>query len=91
MLPNRGELPRYFATQTHPAIIDKATFDAAQQALERIVAAKPAAKPRGRHPFTGMIICAACGKSYPALYYSILIVSNSYYPIDQLAADLPRL
>ena len=61
---NHGELPQYYATETHPAIIDEATFEAAQQALERIAAQKPASKPREHHIFTGMIICSACGKSY---------------------------
>ena len=45
-MPNRGELPQYYATETHPAIIDEATFEAAQQALERIAAQKPASKPK---------------------------------------------
>ena len=63
-LPNQGELPQYYATETHPAIIDEATFEAAQQALERIAAQNPAAKPREHHIFTGMIICSACGKHY---------------------------
>ena len=64
MLRNHGELPKYYATETHPAIIDKATFEAAQQALARIAEQKPEAKPKSTHIFTGMIICAACGKTY---------------------------
>ena len=64
LMRNRGELPQYYATETHPAIIDEATFEAARQALERIAAQKPASKPREHHLFTGMIICSACGKKY---------------------------
>ena len=64
LLPNQGELPQYYATETHPAIIDEATFEAAQQALEHIAAQKPASKPWEHHIFTGMIICSACGKPY---------------------------
>ena len=30
-IPNRGELPQYYAEGTHEAIIDQATFDAAQE------------------------------------------------------------
>ena len=61
---NRGELPQYFATETHPAIIDEATFEAAQLALNQIAAQKPAAKTKAHHVFTGMIICAACKRPY---------------------------
>ena len=63
-MPNRGELPQYYATETHPAIIDEETFEAAQRALGRIAAQKPASKPREHHIFTGMIICSACRKPY---------------------------
>jgi len=64
LVPNHGELPQYYATETHPAIIDEATFEAAQQALEHIAAQKPISKPWEHHIFTGMIICSACGKPY---------------------------
>ena len=64
MLRNHGEFPQYYATETHPAIIDRATFTSAQQALARISTQKPAAKPKSSHIFTGMIICSACGKTY---------------------------
>ena len=64
LLPNRGELPQYYATETHLAIIDEATFAAAQQALARIAETHHASPPVGRHAFSGMIICAACGKPY---------------------------
>ena len=64
LVPNQGELPQYYATETHPAIIDEATFEAAQKALERIAAHKPASKLWEHHIFTGMIICSACGKPY---------------------------
>jgi DNA invertase Pin-like site-specific DNA recombinase len=61
---NNGELPRYFATESHPAIIDEATFQAAQELLTRM-AEKTAnrAKPR-LSEFTGMILCPHCGKPY---------------------------
>ena len=63
-MKNRGELPQYYATETHPAIIDEATFEAAQQVLARIAAQSTASKARSRHAFTGMIICSGCGKRY---------------------------
>ena len=64
LVHNQGELPQYFATETHPAIIDEATFEAAQQALDCIAAQKPASKPKTHHAFTGMILCAGCGRPY---------------------------
>lgn len=32
---NRGELPQYYVEDTHPAIIDKATFDFVQEEMAR--------------------------------------------------------
>ncbi len=61
---NRGELPQYYATETHPAIIDQETFDAAQDALARIAASHASGKPAERHAFTGMIVCLNCGKHF---------------------------
>lgn len=61
---NRGELPQYYATETHPAIIDQETFDAAQDALARIAASHAPGKPAERHAFTGMIVCLNCGKHF---------------------------
>ena len=64
MVKNCGELPQYYATETHPAIIDQATFDAAQLALARIAEEHPAGKAAEHHPFTGMILCPSCGKHF---------------------------
>ena len=61
---NGGDLPQFFATETHPAIIDQSTFDEAQAALDRIAAAHPCKKRQERHAFTGMILCPACGKHF---------------------------
>ena len=35
-LTNHGELPRYFATETHPTLIDPDTFAQVQQRLAEI-------------------------------------------------------
>ena len=61
---NTGELPMFYAEGTHPAIIDKDTFDAAQMVLQKM---KEAAKDRLRpqkSEFTGKIYCPFCGKAY---------------------------
>ena len=63
-IPNRGELPQYYAEDTHEAIIDRATFDAAQALLARIREGNPAKLTRQRSAFTSMISCAVCGRNY---------------------------
>ena len=61
---NNGELPRYYATGTHPAIIDDATFQAAQVVLQRLdVQNAHRAKPLHRE-FTSIIRCGQCGNTY---------------------------
>lgn len=61
---NNGELPKYYATDTHPAIIDQETFDAAQEALARIAAAYPSRRKIHHYAFTGMILCPSCGRHF---------------------------
>jgi DNA invertase Pin-like site-specific DNA recombinase len=62
---NKGEVEMVFAEGTHPAIIDPATFDAAnairRKRRERFVKTDAPKKP---YPFTGILRCAACGKNY---------------------------
>lgn len=61
---NTGELPMFYAEETHPAIIDNDTFNAAQTVLEKLhEAAKN--RPAPKHSdFTGKIYCPHCGKNY---------------------------
>ena len=63
-IPNRGELPQYYAEGTHEAIIDQATFDAAQELLAGITENSPVKRPRQRSAFTSMITCTVCGRNY---------------------------
>jgi hypothetical protein len=62
---NHGELPQYFVTQTHEAIIDQDTFDLVQKMLidssERNLPTKPG---NARYPLTGKIVCGNCGKHF---------------------------
>lgn len=62
-MKNEGELPRFYATETHPAIIDQETYDAAQAALDRIQQAHKRKKPQEPHTFTSLIRCGTCGKN----------------------------
>ncbi len=62
---NKGELPMYYAENTHPVIIEKEVFDKVQAEIERRrelgVFANKAIKTTC---FTSKIKCADCGKSY---------------------------
>ena len=60
-MKNRGEITQYYATETHPAILDQATFDAAQEALKN---KKREYKQMATSALTGKIHCACCGKNY---------------------------
>lgn len=62
---NNGELNQYHALGTHEAIIDIETFEAVQKEIlkraERYAIKKASTTS---YPFTGLIVCASCGKHY---------------------------
>lgn len=61
---NKGNLPQYYAEDTHPAIIDLDTFQRAQEILSKN-REKYLVKNKGcKYPFTGKIVCGICGKHY---------------------------
>ena len=58
---NEGQMPKYHIEDSHEAIIDIDTFMAVQMEIER------REKPRDTHksyPFSGLLKCMKCGKSY---------------------------
>lgn len=60
---NKGELPQYYAEETHPPILSKEVFEAAQRlAADR----KPLAvvEPVTLSPFNRRIVCGHCGRSF---------------------------
>ena len=67
---NTGQLPMYLVENNHPAIIDRATFDAVQVEITRrhlrcgSVASLCPSKAPAKYPFTGMIRCGICGAPY---------------------------
>lgn len=63
--PNRGELPQYHAQGCHEAIIPLGQFNAAQAGIQRRAEkhTHPGAKVK-TYPFTGLLVCAGCGKHY---------------------------
>ncbi len=63
-ISNRGELPQYYAEDTYEAMIDQASFDAAQELLAGITENSPVKQPRHHSAFTSMITCTVCGRNY---------------------------
>ena len=62
---NHGELPQYFVSNTHEAIIDKATFDYVQQEMARRKALGPRAnKAINFSCFSGVIKCGCHGCNF---------------------------
>lgn len=62
---NHGEVPQYFVEQSHPAIVDWDTFQAAQELLKLSSERnKPNTPVNARYPFTGRIICGNCRKNF---------------------------
>lgn len=61
---NKGNLPKYYAEGTHPAIIDTETFQRAQEIMNKNREWYSGKKENGNYHFTGKIICGICGKNY---------------------------
>ena len=60
---NKGELPKYYAENTHEAIVDKGLFEAANAVL-RGYEEKAGHKAVTHDAFTGKIRCGICGMNY---------------------------
>ncbi len=56
---NTGELPQYYITDCHEAVIDRETYAKVQAEMER-----RAAMQNPVFPFTGKIKCGICGRNY---------------------------
>nr|DAZ24566.1 MAG TPA: integrase [Caudoviricetes sp.] len=64
LVPNKGELPMYYAEGTHEAIINIDTFNQAQERL-RMLEQKAAKRSKPmRSAFSGLIRCGNCGNTY---------------------------
>ncbi len=61
---NRGEKRKYFVENSHEAIISKKIFERAQAEAERRKAKIKLPEKRMKTIFTGMLICACCGKHF---------------------------
>ncbi len=58
---NEGELPQYYVTGSHPAIIPSEVFDEIQMEMKRRHESNYTARD---HCFSGRIICGDCGAPY---------------------------
>lgn len=65
IIENKGQLPRYYVTDNHPAIIDRETFEKVQEKIKASYEFNPAAhrivKPSY---FSAKIICGKCGAHF---------------------------
>lgn len=59
---NCGEIPQYYIKDSHPAIIEPATFDLVQEEIERRWPERH--KLHRSSPFTAKIVCGDCGGYY---------------------------
>lgn len=59
-IPNVGQLPKYIVEDAHEPIIDKSTFYAVQDELERR-GKFMSRNTSNRYPFSGLIRCGCCG------------------------------
>ncbi|MHB8964028.1 MAG: recombinase family protein, partial [Saccharofermentanales bacterium] len=66
---NRGELPKYYAEDTHKGILDKQTFTQANEVLNRLHELKLNRTKPTLSVFTGKIRCPFCGKKYKRIAY----------------------
>jgi len=64
-MKNTGQVPMYYAENTHPAIIEQELFDMAQAEMQHRLAEKDAAVGTSRYtskyPFSGLLVCGTCG------------------------------
>ena len=62
---NHGQLARYFATGTHPAIVSPDVFERVREMIEyNRQRNNIALKPPANYPLSGVIQCGNCGKLY---------------------------
>jgi len=62
MVKNKGEVPQYYVKNSHPAIIDEATWDLVQEEMK--VRSSKGASSVKRNLFSMKLICAECGSHY---------------------------
>lgn len=62
---NKGELSKFYAEATHPAIVTKDTYEQVQLRIEsNRKRNKAGERPISKYPYSGLITCGQCGKHY---------------------------
>ena len=69
---NQGQLPKYYVYDTHPAIIDRASFQRAQEELARRSSLRRTSsraktelgKYCGKYALSELLVCSECGSPY---------------------------
>lgn len=64
LIKNKGTVPRYYAEETHPAIIDSETFKRAQEIMKANRIKYKCEPGKKSYTFTSKIQCGICGKNY---------------------------
>ena len=75
VVKNRGQVRQYFVEDSHPAIISRETFMAAQQVLKALNEKTSGRAPAEHTPFSYRVICGNCGK----LYKRITVTGRKFY------------
>jgi hypothetical protein len=60
MRRNNGERPKWYIQRSHPAIIDRATYEAAKRLQE----SRTSSYQQTAHPLTGKLRCPDCGATF---------------------------
>lgn len=63
-IPNKGELEKYYVSNTHEPIIDRELFDAVQRKLKKNKVKKAQDKARTPSVFSKKVYCGNCGWGY---------------------------
>ncbi len=63
-MTNHGELPKYYAADSHESIIPAEQFQAVQQEAKARAEHFQASADKAHHAFTGKLQCQCCGKNY---------------------------
>lgn len=63
-MENQGQLPQYYVEDAHEPIIDRETFQQAQELMSRQQKFSPKKSCDTVYPFRSMIICGCCRKNY---------------------------
>ena len=71
-MKNEGQLPKYYVHNCHPAIIDRTTFQKAQEEIARRASKKKTSakaktelgKYTGKYALSELLVCGECGSPY---------------------------